>query len=89
MKKIDPKNVEVIQADGTPLHEKPVSEAGLFSGGSFRVVKMGPIGGLATLVMLPLLIPVFLIGFILLMVLAMIFGKTVFKSGMARVIRRS
>jgi hypothetical protein len=87
-KKIAPDQVEVLGADGAHIAGKEQPNPFAFQNGGFKVVKMGPLGGLAGLVMLPILIPVAIIGFFVLLLFAMIFGKTVFKSGMMKVMKR-
>ena len=87
-KKIAPDQVEIIDSNGTHIAGKDESRGPFFAGSNMRVVKMGPLGGLAGLIMLPILIPIAIIGFFLLLVFAMIFGKAFFKAGMAKVIRR-
>ncbi len=89
-KKIAADQVEVLGANGEHLagkeqHQNPF---GFQQAGGFKVVKMGPMGGLIGLVMLPILIPVAIIGFFVLMLLAMVFGKAIFKTGMMKVMKR-
>lgn len=91
-KRIAPDQIEVIDANGTHVAGKSESNAnspfGAFGSSGVHVMKMGPLGGLGTLILLPILIPVAIIGFFLLVVFALFFGKTFFKAGMAKVIRR-
>ena len=79
VKKISLEQVEVIDKAGHVIKESDHSLEQENSGprvmGNIHVMKAGPLGFL----ILPLLIPVFLIGFILLLVFALFFGKTVFK----------
>lgn len=87
-KRIAPDQIEVIDANGTHIAGKEEATANPFMGSGMKVMKMGPVGALAGLVMLPIIIPIAIIGFILLAVFAMLFGKAFFKAGMAKVIRR-
>jgi hypothetical protein len=87
-KRIAPDQIEVIDANGAHIAGKDESQKNPFMGSGMKVVKMGPVGALAGLVLLPILIPVAIIGFILLAVFAMLFGKAFFRAGMAKVIRR-
>lgn len=90
-KKISSENVEILGADGSHIagkEDQATPNFGGFGGGGFKVVKMGPLGGLAGLLLLPIMIPVVLIGIILLAVFAMIFGKALFRSGMVKVFKR-
>jgi hypothetical protein len=87
-KKIAPDQVEVLDANGAHVAGKEQASPFGFQNGGFKVVKMGPLGALTGLVMLPIIIPVAIIGFFLLMLFAMVFGKTFFKAGMAKVIKR-
>ncbi len=86
-KKIAPDQIEVIDATGAHVAGKVEQPTNPFMGG-MKVVKMGPMGGLAALVMLPILIPVAIIGFFLLAIFAIIFGKAFFKAGMTKVMKR-
>ncbi len=85
-KRISPDQVEVVDANGTHVAGKEEAPANPFGG--VHVVKMGSLGGLGTLLLLPILIPVAIIGFFLLALLAILFGKTFFKAGMSKFIRR-
>lgn len=87
-KRIAPDQIEVIDAHGTHIAGKEESPKNPFMGSGFKVVKMGPVGALAGLLMLPIIIPIAIIGFILLAIFAMLFGKAFFKAGMSKVIRR-
>jgi hypothetical protein len=88
-KKIAADQVEVLGANGEHIAGKEQANPfGFQQAGGFKVVKMGPLGGLVGLVMLPILIPVAIIGFFGLMLLAMVFGKTIFKTGMMKVMKR-
>lgn len=91
-KKIAPDQVEVIDANGTHIagkEEQPTNPfGGAFGGNGVHVMKVGSFGGLGTFLLLPILIPVAIIGFFLLAILALLFGKTFFKAGMAKIIRR-
>lgn len=78
-KKISPDQVEIIGANGEvvkPAHDTHTTE-GAFQGtfGGMRVMKVGP----WALLLLPVLIPIMIIGFFIIMLLAMVFGKTMFK----------
>jgi hypothetical protein len=90
-KRIAPDQIEVIDASGAHVAGKDASTnpfgANGMNGG-IHVMKMGPLGGLAGLLLLPILIPIAIIGFFLLAILAIFFGKAIFRSGMAKVIRR-
>ena len=78
-KKISSAQVEVLGADGEVV--KPAREG--FSPqkdeprafGQIQVMKLGP----WALVFLPVLIPILILGFFLLLLLAMVFGKGMFK----------
>ncbi len=91
-KRIAPDQIEVIDANGTHIagkddsNEDPFKAA--FGHGGVHVVKMGSFGGIGTLLMLPILIPVAIIGFFLLAILALLFGKAFFKAGMSKILRR-
>jgi len=88
-KRIAPDQIEVIDSNGTHIAGKAESQGPFFGGsGGMRVVKMGPVSAIAGLIMLPILIPIAIIGFFLLAIFAIIFGKAFFKAGMAKVIRR-
>ena len=87
-KRIAPDQVEVVDSKGAHLAGKEEPRPNPFGGGGVHVLKMGPVGGLVSLLLLPILIPVAIIGFFLLAILAIFFGKAIFKSGLAKVIRR-
>ena len=80
--------IEVLGADGSHIAGKSVFNDGQsFKGmGGIHVMKMGPVTGLIGLVLLPVIIPIVIIGFILLGIFAMLFGRafvnTISKSGM-------
>ncbi len=85
-KKIAPDQVEVVDANGAHVAGKEEPRVNSFGG--VHVVKMGPLGGLAGLLFLPILIPVAIIGFFLLTIFALFFGKAFFKAGISKIIRR-
>lgn len=87
-KKISSDQVEVLDSNGAHLAGKETASASPFSAGGFKVVKMGPVGTVAGLLILPILIPLAIIGFFLMMIFAMLFGKTFVKSGIMKVIKR-
>lgn len=87
-KKIAPDQVEVIDASGAHIAGKENEPTNPFMGSGFKVVKMGPGTGLAGLLLLPILIPIAIIGFFLLAIFALVFGKAFFKTGISKVIRR-
>jgi hypothetical protein len=87
-KKIAPDQIEVIDANGVHIAGKENEATNPFMGSGFKVIKMGPGTGLAGLLLLPILIPIAIIGFFLLAIFALIFGKAFFKAGMAKVIKR-
>ena len=72
IKKISPDQVEVV---GVASEGHPGQSTFSQSPFQMKVIKGGPV----TLLLLPLLIPVFLIGFILLMIAMIFFGTSVFK----------
>ena len=80
-RKVSADQVEILDQNGSHLSGKQETSG-------FKVVKMGPIGSIAGLLLLPIIIPIAIIGFFFLLILALFFGKTVFKSGMMKVIRR-
>lgn len=91
-KKISVDQVEVVDANGAHVAGKDNEQQNPFTGsfgtGNFKVVKMGPMGALGGLLLLPIIIPVAIIGFFLVMILAMFFGKAFLRSTMTKVIRR-
>ena len=78
-RKISPDQVEIISPNGESTQHPDAKGQGSPFGGSFGQVKVFR-GGPATLLLLPILIPVFLVGFVLLLIAALLFGKTIFKS---------
>ena len=80
-KKISADQVEVIDAQGHVLQESKESESranpfqGAFGSGQIKVFRGGP----AMLLLLPIMIPLVLIGFFILMVFALIFGRRAFR----------
>ena len=70
MKKIDASQVEVLDRGGESLTPKKEPGAGAFG---VRVIQAGPVG----LLLLPLLIPVLILGFFLLMIPMFLFGRRV------------
>lgn len=87
-KKIAPDQVEVIDASGAHIAGKENEPVNPFANAGFKVVKMGPGNALAGILLLPIIIPVAIIGFFLLAIFAMIFGKAFFKTGMMKFIRK-
>jgi len=87
-RKVSADQVEVLDQNGSHIAGKSESESSPFSAGGFKVVKMGPLASLGGLLLLPVLIPVAIIGFFLLMIFAMIFGRAVLKTGMMKVMKR-
>ena len=84
-RKVDASHVEVIGKSGEILRESEDSKtANPFSGFTgVRVIQGGP----AMLLLLPILIPVMLVGFFLLMIFALVFGRGVFNIA-TRTLRR-
>lgn len=80
-KKISVDQVEVIDAQGHVIQESKDSEQQAheyrnpFAKGQIKVFKGGP----AMLLLLPVLIPLMLVGFILLLIFAIFFGRRAFK----------
>jgi hypothetical protein len=84
-RKVDASHIEVIGKTGEVIRESEDSKAANpFSGFSgIRVIQGGP----AMLLLLPILIPVMIVGFFVLMVFALVFGRGVFKVA-TRTLRR-
>jgi hypothetical protein len=78
-KKISAEQIEVIDAHGHVIQEsKEQAEMKNPFGGAFGGVKVFR-GGPAVLLLLPLLIPIAIIGMFLVTIFALIFGRSVFK----------
>ncbi len=87
-KKISADHVEVLAADGHTIQEAKdhsSSPNGFFSGNGaqVRVIRGGP----AMLLLAPILIPLLIIGFFLLAIFALFFGRTLFKTAFGRMTR--
>lgn len=88
-KRIAPDQVEVIDANGAHVAGKEERPTNPFGGtGGVHVVKMGSLGGLGTMLLLPIIIPIAIIGIFFLAIFALLFGKAFFRSGMSKIIRR-
>ncbi len=72
MRKIDPSEVEILDRSGESLSKKESPSGGFFHGG-VRVIQGGP----WMLLLVPILIPLVLVGFFLLLVPLMIFGRRI------------
>ncbi len=89
MKKITVDQVEVLDAKGQVIKESDHT-LDRDSGnprmmGNFRVIKGGPLA----LLLLPLAIPILLVGFFVLMIVALFFGRSIFKIVSGPLQRRS
>jgi hypothetical protein len=74
-KKISAAQVEVIDAQGQVIQEAKESNTRSQGRAQMKVFKGGP----AMLLLLPILIPLAFVGFFLLMIFALIFGRKAFR----------
>jgi uncharacterized membrane protein len=72
VRKIDPSEVEVLDRSGESLSHKEMPSGGFFRGG-VRVIQGGP----WMLLLVPILIPLVLVGLFLLLVPLLIFGRRI------------